>query len=151
MVTLQKLHGTAAAAAAAPAQRAFAIDADVHQRGAAVYARTCIACHGTDGKGLAPVFPPLDGSPWLLRDKQKPIDIVLHGLMGPIEVAGATYNSVMAPLGPMLTDAEIADVLTYVRQRWSNDAAPVGADEVKARRAANKDRSTMWTAAELGQ
>ena len=151
LVTLQKLHGTAAAAAAAPAQRAFAIDADVHQRGAAVYARTCIACHGTDGKGLAPVFPPLDGSPWLLRDKQKPIDIVLHGLMGPIEVAGATYNSVMAPLGPMLTDAEIADVLTYVRQRWSNDAAPVGADEVKARRAANKDRSTMWTAAELGQ
>ena len=152
LVTLQKLHGpAAAAAAAAPAARTHAIDADVHTRGAAVYARTCIACHGIDGKGLAPVFPPLDGSPWLVGTKQRPIDIVLQGLMGPIEVAGATYDSVMAPLGPMLTDAEIADVLTYVRQRWSNDAAPVGADEVKARRAATKDRTTLWTAAELGQ
>jgi putative membrane-bound dehydrogenase-like protein len=151
LVTLQQLHSPAATAfAAAPAARAHAIDADVHTRGAAVYARTCIACHGIDGKGLAPVFPPLDGSPWLVGAKQRPIDIVLHGLMGPIEVAGATYDSVMAPLGPMLTDAEVADVLTYVRQRWSNDAAPIGAADVEARRAATKGRTTMWTAAELG-
>lgn len=141
--------GTVRTAAATPAERTFAPDPEVHARGAAVYARTCIACHGIDGKGLAPVFPPLDGSDWLTGESRRPIDIVLHGLMGPVTVAGTRYDSMMAPLGAMLNDDEIAAVLTLVRQRWSNDAAPVTAAEVAARRAANRERSLPWTAEEL--
>jgi mono/diheme cytochrome c family protein len=50
-----------------------------------------------------------------------------------------------------LDDAKISDVLTYVRQSWSNDAAPVTPDQVKEVRAKHKDRTAPWTAAELGR
>ncbi|MBL8753120.1 MAG: ThuA domain-containing protein [Planctomycetes bacterium] len=139
----------AAQSPAAPKARTFAIDADVHARGAAVFARTCIACHGVDGKGLAAQFPPLDGSDWVTGEKHRPIDIVLHGLIGPIQVGDVKFDTAMPPLGFVLGDAEIADVLTYVRQRWSNDAAPVTAADVAARRKANAERTSMWTADEL--
>jgi len=142
--------GASAPVAAAPA-RTFAIDAAVHERGAAVYARTCIACHGLDGRGVPPVFPPIDGSEWLAGDPTRAIDVVLHGLMGPITVRGANYNSLMAPLASTLSDQEIADALTYVRQRWSNDQPPVTADMVKARRQKHAGRTTPWTAAELSK
>ena len=147
LATLQRPQ----AAETEPKQRTFAIDAAVHARGAAVYSRTCIACHGLDGRGLAPAFPPLDGSDWVTGKPELPIDIVLHGLMGKVQVGTATFDSVMAPLGPTLTDAEIADVLTYVRQRWGNDSAAVTADQVKARRTHNAQRTSLWTAAELGR
>ena len=147
---LAALPQQAAATTATDApKRTFPIDAAVHERGTAVYARTCIACHGIDGKGLAPVFPPLDRSAWLTGETRRPIDIVLHGLMGPITVGETRFDSVMAPLGSVLNNQEIADVLTLVRQRWSNDAAPVTAADVAARRTATKGRSTPWTAAEL--
>ncbi|MGE3172530.1 MAG: PVC-type heme-binding CxxCH protein [Planctomycetota bacterium] len=139
------------AAAAVPAQRAFAVDPAVHARGAEVYQRTCIACHGQRGRGAPPAFPPLDGSDWTRDDPALPIRIVLHGLQGPLRVGGTEFHNVMAPLGAVLSDAEIADVLTYVRQQWSNDAAPVTAGEVEAVRAATADRVVPWTAAELGR
>jgi mono/diheme cytochrome c family protein len=127
-------------APAAQAQRRFAVADDVHARGAAVFARTCVACHGIDGKGLPKTFPPLDGSDWVTGEDRVAIDIVLHGLVGPIKVGDATFETVMAPLGNVINDTEIADVLTYVRQRWSNDAAPVSAEQVAARRAATRER-----------
>lgn len=129
--------------------RTHAIDVAVHARGAAVYARTCIACHGLDGRGLPPVFPPLDGSDWLAGPAERVVDVVLHGLMGPITVNGRRFDSAMAPLGGQLDDQEIADVVTYVRQRWSNDAPAVSKEQVAARREKHKDRATPWTAAEL--
>ncbi len=131
--------------------RNFEPDPTVHARGAEVYSRTCIACHGVDGKGVPLAFPPLDGSNWITGDARLPIKVVLHGLMGPVTVGNAEFASVMPPLGPLLDDQQIADVLTYVRQRWSNDAMPVTAAEVATVRAATKDRVPMWTAAELGR
>ncbi|MCC6782451.1 MAG: ThuA domain-containing protein [Planctomycetes bacterium] len=137
-------------AATAP-ERRFEPDADVHARGNAVYARTCIACHGVDGRGVPGVFPPLDGSDWLSGDPELPIRIVLHGLQGPIVVGDAHFDSAMAPLGPALSDAEIADVLTLVRQRWSNDAAPVDAATVSRVRDATRARTSPWSPKELGR
>lgn len=128
--------------------RKFKPDADVHQRGAAVYARTCIACHGPDAKGVPGAFPPLDGSDWPVGDVSIPIRILLSGLQGPIEVKGQKYQNIMPPHVD-LKDEEIADVLTYVRQSWSNDASPVDAATVKKVRAETATRKTPWTAAEL--
>ena len=140
------------AAAQAKPERKFAIDAAVHERGAKVYAMTCIACHGAEGRGVPQAFPPLDGSPWLCGGPDDvPIRIVLHGLGGPIEIKGEKYLNFMTPLGTLLTDEQIADVLTYVRQRWSNDAPPISAETVKAVREANQARTQMWTQAELGK
>jgi putative membrane-bound dehydrogenase-like protein len=134
-----------------PMVRKFKPDPGVHARGEEIFNRTCVACHGVDGKGVPLAFPPLDGSDWLTGDAELPIKIVLHGLQGPIHVGGSGFNSVMAPLGPSLTDREIADVLTFVRQRWTNDAAPIDASSVKAVRNEFADRPGMWTAPELGK
>ncbi|HEX5051487.1 MAG TPA: PVC-type heme-binding CxxCH protein [Planctomycetota bacterium] len=150
---LRSLATHAANGTAAPAAkvRRFPPDVAVHERGAAVYNRTCIACHGVDGRGVPQAFPPLDGSDWLCGAPQLPARIVLHGLYGQVTVGTATFFNVMAPLGPLLSDQEIADVLTYARQRWSNDAAAVDVGEVQRVRAATKERTSLWTAAELGR
>ena len=140
-----------AAAPAAPAEAGPFVKAsdDQMKRGAAVYARTCIACHQPTGMGLPPVFPPIANAPIVVGNPELPIKFILQGLMGPITVNGMTYNSMMPPV-PGVSDAEIADVLTYVRQSFGNKGNPVSADQVKAVRAATAGRTAPWTTAELG-
>ena len=133
---------------AKPIDRKHKPDPAVHERGLAVYSLTCIACHGPDGKGVPGAFPPLDGADWLTGDPSIPTRIILHGLQGPIEVNGQKFESIMPP-HPDLNDQQIADVLTYARQTWSNDAPPVTAEAVKATRAKHADRKELWTAPEL--
>lgn len=117
-------------------------------RGEAIYARTCAACHQNGGTGVDGAFPPLDGSALVLDTPEHAIRIVLHGLTGPVEVPGKLpVNSLMPPSG--LTDAEIGDVLTFVRHAWSNDAAAVSADEVAKVREESKERRLPWTLGEL--
>jgi putative membrane-bound dehydrogenase-like protein len=144
--TLVGLVGTAPAKEEGPAEKKFKVDEVVHHRGEDIYSRICSACHGTDGKGVPGAFPPLDGSEWVVNDPTVPIKIVTSGLQGPIEVKGQKFNSVMPGLAD-LKDEEVADVLTFVRQSWSNDAAPVKAEDVKKVRAT--PHPTPWTAAEL--
>jgi mono/diheme cytochrome c family protein len=138
------------ASAAEPTQvaaRKFQPDAVVHRRGAQIYNSTCVACHGIDAKGVPDVFPPLAGSEWVTASPEVPIRILLHGLIGPITVGGAKYNSAMPPLSH-LSHAEIADVLTYVRQSFGNDASPITEPEVLTVRRANWQHE-MWKAEEL--
>jgi len=124
-------------------------DEETLKRGAAVYARTCVACHQPTGKGLPPVFPPLAEAPIVNGDATLPIKFILHGLMGPVTVAGTTYNSMM-PAVAGVNDQEISDVLTYVRASFGNNSSPVTVEQVKAVRDANASRNTPWTTAELG-
>ncbi len=140
-----------APAPAAPAAAEAFVKAsdDQMKRGAAVYARTCIACHQPTGMGLPPVFPPIANAPIVVGNPELPIKFILQGLMGPITVNGTTYNSMMPPVAGV-TDADVADVLTYVRQSFGNQGNPVSADQVKAVRAATAGRTAMWTTAELG-
>ena len=140
-----------APAPAAPAEAGPFVKAsdDQMKRGAAVYARTCIACHQPTGMGLPPVFPPIANAPIVVGNPELPIKFILQGLMGPITVNGTTYNSMMPPVAGV-TDADVADVLTYVRQSFGNQGNPVSADQVKAVRAATAGRTAMWTTAELG-
>jgi mono/diheme cytochrome c family protein len=123
-------------------------DPAVHERGLAVYSRTCVACHGLDGKGVPATFPPLDGADWATGDPSVPVRILLAGLQGPIEVSGQKFNNIMPPHTD-LKDSEIADVLTYVRQTWGNDATPLNEDFVKQTRQKYATRKTPWTAEEL--
>lgn len=114
----------------------------------------CFTCHQPTGEGLAGQFPPLAGSDWVLGDKERLIKISIYGLMGEIEVNGIKYNNVMAPPGippGSLTDQQIADVLTYIRNDWGNSASAVTSLEVSAVRSQIKGRAPMqmWTAAEL--
>jgi cytochrome c oxidase cbb3-type subunit 2 len=121
---------------------------------AAVGGGMCFTCHQPNGEGLAGQFPPLAGSDWVLGDKDRLIKISMYGLMGEIEVNGVKYNNVMAPPGippGSLTDEQIADVLTYIRNDWGNSASAVSPEEVATVRSSLKGRAPMqmFTAAEL--
>ena len=114
----------------------------------------CFTCHQPNGQGISGQFPPLAGSDWVLGEKERLIKISIHGLMGEIEVNGVKYNNVMAPPGippGSLTDKQIADVLTYIRNEWGNSASAVSPEEVATGRLTVKNRAAMqmWTAAEL--
>lgn len=120
------------------------------QDGGQLYTLYCSACHGADGNGATGgQFPPLAESPWVQGNAERAIKIVLHGLHGPVEVKGKTYNLEMPPQGAALPDDQIAAILTHVRASWGNKATAVSADQVKATRAATAARKEHWTAEEL--
>ncbi len=119
--------------------------------GAQTYRNTCQTCHGPEGRGVAGAFPPLGGSARLNGDPQTPIRIVLHGLRGPIDAGGARYDGVMTPHGPLLSDDQIAAVLTFARSHFGNDAAPVTPEAVTTVRAATQNQSGLYTAETLAR
>ncbi len=84
--------------------------AELVERGAEVFAANCAACHQSDGKGLPPAFPPLDGSKVVLGEQAEQIRLVLNGKAG----------TAMAAFGGMLSDADLAAVITYTRNAWGN-------------------------------
>ena len=80
--------------------------------GRRVYMTRCASCHQADGAGLSRYFPPLDGTEWVAEEKGRLIRIVLHGMTGPTTVGGVEYNGAMPAWGPVLSDAEVAAVVT---------------------------------------
>jgi mono/diheme cytochrome c family protein len=105
-------------------------------RGKTVYENTCLACHQPDGSGVPSMNPPLVKTKWVLGDKKLLAKIVLKGLQGgEIEIDGDKFHNPMPPLETVLSDQEIADVLTYVRNSFGNKASLVTVAEVKALRA----------------
>jgi mono/diheme cytochrome c family protein len=123
--------------------------ADPKALGKRVFTNTCMACHQANGLGVPGAFPPLAGSEWVQGSEKRAIRIVLLGLNGPITVAGKEYNSAMASLGGVLKDDQIANVLTYVRSEWGNNAPEVKPESVASIRAELAGRTAPWTAAEL--
>lgn len=109
---------------------------------------TCVTCHQANGQGLDGKYPPLHGSEWVAGDDRILARIVLNGLHGPIEVAGKKYNEQMMPW-KVLTDHDIAAVLTHVRSSWGHDFPAVAPSTVAAVRAEIADRETQFTAEEL--
>jgi mono/diheme cytochrome c family protein len=135
-------------AAAAAAQSATAV-ADPVAAGRTVYENNCQSCHQATGQGVPGVFPPLVGSDWVTGSVPTLARILLHGLQGPVEVAGTTYNGAMPAWKDVLKDEEIAAVATYVRQLDANEAPAVPPAEVSAVRAAESARTAPWTVDEL--
>jgi len=101
------------------------------ERGKRVYTQSCAMCHAAEGKGMESVFPPLAGAEIAVGDPKRVIAIVLRGLSGPITVKGKTYDGVMPPQN-LLSDDQIADVVTYVRNSWGNKVPGVSAADVTA-------------------
>jgi len=129
-------------------------DLPLYTLGKEIYARDgyCTTCHMPDGKGLpASGFPPLAGTDWVLGDPDRLIKITLHGLMGPITVLGQEYPGQvpMTPFRNLLTDEEIAAVLTYVRNSFGNRASAITPTQVGDIRLITSGRQGFYTAEEL--
>ena len=88
----------------------------------------CSVCHQRDGLGNDR-FPPLSGSEWVTGDKSVLIAIVLNGLDGNITVKGKSYTNKMPRLN-LLSDGNIAQILTYIRQNFNNNASAVTTEDV---------------------
>lgn len=105
------------------------------ERGKVIYVQRCMACHQGDGGGVPRLNPPLDGASAVKgNDKLKLVRIVLKGMTERVEIDGEYYDNNMSA-NPDLTDAQVADVLTYIRNNWTNKASMVTVAEVKAARA----------------
>lgn len=103
--------------------------------GESVYTQNCAVCHQKNGGGVPNLNPPLKGADYALGDKQAIITLLLKGSSKePIKVNGQTYSNVM-PSFSALDDAQIANVLTYIRNSFGNNASGVEVSTVKEIRA----------------
>ena len=98
--------------------------------GEKIYVQNCAACHQRNGQGAPPRYPTLSGTDWVTGDKQRLISVIVNGLEGPIEVKGEPYSGAM-PGHDFLSDEEVADVATYIRKNFGNDAGAVSAEDVR--------------------
>lgn len=98
-------------------------DFEWQELGQSVYNATCSSCHGAQGAGIPGAFPPLAGHvPDVLQvdgGKSLLANIVLYGMVGPIEVNGVSFLSAMPAWGHM-SDEELAAVLNHVATTWDN-------------------------------
>ena len=110
---------------------------DKFEEGKKIYTQYCMGCHQLDGQGIAEMNPPIAKSAWVIGDKKRLINVLLLGLSDPIEMNGETYENPM-PAQNMLTDVQIAAVLTYIRNNFGNKASNILPSEVKALRKGGK-------------
>jgi cytochrome c oxidase subunit 2 len=112
------------AAAADDPNKTYSMD-ELKKRGEQVYAKACVVCHQANGKGTPPAFPPLDGAAIVAGPKDEQIKTVLLG----------RPKTAMVAFGPQLNDVELAAVITYTRNNWSNKTGEaIQPAEVKALR-----------------
>lgn len=116
-------------------------------RGRRLYGH-CMTCHQATGRGLPPVYPPLDESPFVTGDPERLTRILLHGLQGRIKVDGRVYNQSM-PAAPYSSDVDLAAVMSYIRQAWDNLADPIEPEFVAKVREETKGRVQPWSPEEL--
>jgi mono/diheme cytochrome c family protein/glucose/arabinose dehydrogenase len=123
-----------------------------HKRGGIIYKQLCSSCHGEDGNGTLAgktrMAPPLAGSASVNGHHDQFINIVLHGLEGPVN--GKKYTAPMVSMKSQ-DDQWIADIATYLKNEFGNNSGCVEAAEVAAVRAQTKDRTKPWTLTSLSK
>ncbi|MEJ7780598.1 MAG: c-type cytochrome [Daejeonella sp.] len=125
-------------------------------KGASIFKSFCQTCHGPDGNGVTSLAPPLNNSQWVTGDKKKLNAIVLYGLTGPIQVGNKLYkapeiNGEMPGIASNkdFSDEDIAELLNYVRNSWSNKGSTVTDEDVSTIRNRFKGRQKPFTVEEL--
>jgi len=97
--------------------------------GLTVYQAHCANCHGSDGRGMPPDYPPLAGNPSIqMESAVNPIRMVLNGGFPP-GTSGNPEPYGMPPFAQTLSDDEVAAVVTYIRAAWGNQGAAVTASQ----------------------
>jgi mono/diheme cytochrome c family protein len=95
-------------------------------------------CHGVDGRGFAPMLAPLAGNPNVLeKDPSSLINVTLNGT-GDLVLNGVPAPYPMPRYAPVLSDQQVADVLTFIRGAWNNNTAAVQTEDVAKMRKATQ-------------
>jgi ubiquinol-cytochrome c reductase cytochrome b subunit len=101
--------------------------------GQKVYTASCAGCHGAAGAGIPGTFPPLaKNSAVTAADPKDIVHTVLYGRTGALQVNGATFNGQMPAWKGNLSNADIANVITFIRNSWGNSASAVTEKDVAA-------------------
>ena len=122
-----------------------------YERGKDYFTKRCAICHGSDGKGIGAIGPPLAGSDWVTGPTERLARIVLHGVKGEIEVLGKQWDSAMPGHGNIdeFNNETAAGLLTYLHRAWGHSGRIIQPDFVAELRAIELSRSTQWTVEEL--
>ncbi|MBX2921535.1 MAG: c-type cytochrome [Chitinophagaceae bacterium] len=127
-----------------------------YPKGVQLFQTICQTCHGADGNGIASLAPPLNNSDWVTGNKNKLIAIALYGLSGPVKVQNKLYkapeiNGDMPGIASNkeIGDEEIAQVLSYIRKSWNNNAGAITKEEVTGVRQRFKSRQNAFSMEEL--
>ena len=123
-------------------------DKQLFESGKTQYQLICGACHQPTGQGLDGLAPPLAESEWTTGSPERLARIALGGVRGPLNVKGRVWELEMPPVN-VLTDEQIAALLTYIRREWGHTASPISPEFVAKIRKETADRQEAWTEAEL--
>jgi len=99
-----------------------------------VYVNNCSGCHGANGQGAINIAPPLVKNSVVTGDPTLVIRAVVRGMIGPIKERGTTWNGSMPTWNGTLSNAQLAAVITYIRNSWGNKALPITEKQVAAGR-----------------
>ncbi|MBK1790978.1 DUF7133 domain-containing protein [Persicirhabdus sediminis] len=123
------------------------------ERGKEIYQgkAACLGCHGMDGAGLPNLGPPLAASDWVTGSKERLVKVLLRGLQGPIVVSGEKYAPALSMPGlaanPTISDQDLADVMTYIRNAWGNQSSAISSGFVSEWREKTESRGEqLYTA-----
>lgn len=130
-IALVGLSGVACAAAAEPP--APAAGADTRPPGQQLYGRHCLPCHQADGRGVPDMQPAIAGGPWVKGDAKALAMFVMTGGFDSAQRKESENGNVMPPFA-QLSDADLAQILTYIREKFGPGASPVSAADVAAAR-----------------
>ena len=117
------------------------------QRGKTLYAAACAQCHRSSGRGDPGKAPTLRRTRFVLGPPERLTRILMHGLAGPVEVEGQTWDAEMPAL--VAEDEDLAAVATYLRREWGHGVEPVPVELVERVREETRGRVQPWSASEL--
>jgi mono/diheme cytochrome c family protein len=132
------LHDEAAIPTAARGPKAQAVaTSPLARAGAKLYENNCAQCHGDQGQGVAGAYPALAGNRAVtMASTANLVQIVLNGGYAPA-TAGNPRPFGMPPFLLVLSDTEVASLLTYLRSAWGNQASQVTSFDVNLSRTSN--------------
>ncbi|MBM3846076.1 MAG: c-type cytochrome, partial [Verrucomicrobia bacterium] len=140
-----------------PTRSLSAEESKVYGLGKEVFSRDahCATCHQHNGEGLAGIYPPLNRSKWV-DNEERLIKLVLKGLWGPLEAGGQKFDPSrgvppMMGFAGLLSDEELAAVVSYVRQSFGNDHSLTKPETVARVRKATSGRVDFYMVEELMQ
>lgn len=128
------------------------LNEDNRTAGAKMFFQICASCHGSNGKGIEGLAPPLMNSEHV-ADAQRLGLIILHGLQGPVSVNGKQYDFNLAMPGLIrnetISDKDIADIMAYVTNAFSDMPKFLNKGKVSELRAIKPKSGAEYTEEEL--